>query len=231
MTNSSQHSAQFLRKRKFLLVLPLLVLPFLFIIFVALGGGRGEVKEQSVPENKGFNMSLPEAHFSKKDTFMSKLGYYEKADEDSVKRLDRIRQDPYHARMGVRGAPPEDSTAGKLLKQLDQLKAVLRRPVMPAALPVMAGTLPAPVDRIYGEARLPARSPDIGRLEKLMRAVKAADTSGGDPQMDKLNGMLDKILKIQHPAADAPERKDTVAAPVSVVLPVTSDNANTDTGG
>ena len=86
---------------------------------------------------------------------------------------------------------------------------------------------------------LPARSPDIGRLEKLMQAVKAADTSGGDPQMDKLNGMLDKILKIQHPAADLPSQKDTagVGGPASVVLPVTraaaatGDASTTDAGG
>jgi hypothetical protein len=85
MTHSSQHSAQFLPKRKFLLVLPLLVLPFVFIVFVALGGGRGEGNAaQPARESKGYNMNLPGAHFAKKETIIDKLCFYEKADEDSA---------------------------------------------------------------------------------------------------------------------------------------------------
>ena len=35
------HSQKFLKQRKFFMVLPLLVIPFLVIIFAALGGGKG----------------------------------------------------------------------------------------------------------------------------------------------------------------------------------------------
>lgn len=43
------HSKEFLRKRKFLMVLPLLILPFVTLFFWALGGGQGSpVHAQSV---------------------------------------------------------------------------------------------------------------------------------------------------------------------------------------
>jgi conjugative transposon TraM protein len=37
------------------------------------------------------------------------------------------------------------------------------------------------------------------RLEELLRAVHRPDTSRIDPQLERLNGMLDKIMRIQHP--------------------------------
>jgi hypothetical protein len=244
MIKQPQHSPQFLRQRKMLLVMPLLVLPFICIVFVALGGGKGEPKAGAVSNNaKGFNMNLPGAHFAKKETILNKLGFYEKADEDSAKLMDRIRQDPYHTKpaasaflqrsaleqpfKGIAGngtghlstslsaAPAEDSNANKLLKQLDQLKQVLHRPTLPAALPA---------SNLTGSdlAMLPSHNPDMNRLEKLMQSLNTADTSGGDPQMEKLNGMLDKIIKIQHPVQNQPVEKDIAAVPKTTVLPVMS---------
>ena len=60
-----QHSAEFLRNRKFLMVLPLLVLPFLTMAFWALGGGKGSRNLTAVQDaQKGFNTELPQAKFN-----------------------------------------------------------------------------------------------------------------------------------------------------------------------
>jgi conjugative transposon TraM protein len=206
-----QHSAQFLRKRKMMLVLPVLVLPFICIFFVALGGGEGGARKDAVSAGTGgYNMALPDAHFAKKETVRSKLAFYEEADKDSAKLMERIKQDPYHLKINTpdeakllpqsRAFPwragfttghfagnlnaiaGEDSNANKLLRQLDQLKQALHRPVVPAALPSPA--------------------PETNRLEKLMQAVKAADTATSDPQLEKLSAMLDKIIRIQHPGGE-----------------------------
>ena len=191
MNHPSQHSASFLRKRKFLLVLPLLVIPFVCIVFAALGGGPGAVdKAPAAQESKGFNMNLPGAHFAPKEKLVNKLEFYKKADEDSVRLLERIRQDPYHLKTAVlpgtrhlltsiTAPPPEDSTANQLLKQLDKLKQVLHRPAISAPSPASIFSTP--------EANLPSpHLPELNRLNALMQAVKAADTaSSAIPQISR----------------------------------------------
>ena len=206
-----QHSPQFLRKRKFLLVLPLLMLPFVCIVFAALGGGKGAANNASATAaTKGFNMNLPGAHFTKKEMAFTKMGFYEKADADSAKLQEQIRQDPYHAKSALlpekpaasaghfsttlSAAPPEDSNANKLLRQLDQLKQILRRPAIPEPPP---SSLPITT----GPALLSTSAPGTNRLQHLLQTIRSADTAGSDPQLEKLSGMLDKIIQIQHPSS------------------------------
>ena len=70
------HSQKFLRQRKFFLVMPLLVLPFMTLMFWALGGGK--VDRASVQDPlKGYNMQLPGANLED-DKPLDKLSYYEK---------------------------------------------------------------------------------------------------------------------------------------------------------
>jgi conjugative transposon TraM protein len=221
-----QHSPQFLRKRKMMLVFPLLMLPFIFIVFVALGGGKGDAKKNTISAGAGgFNTALPDAHFAKKETGQNKMAFYEEADKDSAKLMERIKQDPYHIKsntpVGVKLLPEgrpflgtagfttnhfatninaiagEDSNAGKVLRQLNQLKDALHRPEMPVPSP-------SPFAAVYLPSRLSSPAPEMTRLENLMQAVKAADTASSDPQLEKLSGMLDKIIRIQHPGAEQP---------------------------
>ena len=79
------------KQRKFLLVLPLLVLPFLTIMFWALGGGKAE-KPVSV-KAAGFNFSLPDPTL-KDDKQRDKMSYYDQAKKDSLKFLELIKNDP-----------------------------------------------------------------------------------------------------------------------------------------
>ena len=77
-------SPKMLRQRKFLLVLPLLVLPFMTLMFWSLGGGKVENTEAQPLTNKGFNMDLPDAYL-KDDKPLDKMSYYDKAASDSAK--------------------------------------------------------------------------------------------------------------------------------------------------
>ena len=93
-----QHSTKFLRQRKFLLVLPVLVIPFITLAFWALGGGKGsDAKAAQGDTQTGLNLELPNANF-KKDEVMDKLGYYEKAASDSAKLIELMKNDPYFSR-------------------------------------------------------------------------------------------------------------------------------------
>jgi hypothetical protein len=91
-----KHSEAFLRKRKFLMVLPLLIIPFITIIFVALGGGKGSSSKAGLINGAhGLNPELPNAHF-KKGKEKDKMAFYEEAGKDSAKIRDAIKKDPYY---------------------------------------------------------------------------------------------------------------------------------------
>jgi len=88
------HSAAFLKQRKMLLVLPLLVTPFLTMAFWALGGGKGDGKQVLAEKEKGFNFALPSAE-NKSET-PDKMASYEQARKDSIARERDMKLDPYY---------------------------------------------------------------------------------------------------------------------------------------
>ena len=90
-----KHSAKFLRQRKMMLVLPVLIIPFLTMGFWALGGGQGQAKNNPADNRKGLNLELPDANL-KDDKNADKLSFYNEADADSLKRDELLRIDPYY---------------------------------------------------------------------------------------------------------------------------------------
>ena len=84
MENKTQHTPQFLRKCKFLLVLPLLVLPFVTLLFWTGGGGKGHAMAKE-PLPTGLNTELPDAQF-KEDDPITKLQLYEQAEKRAKER-------------------------------------------------------------------------------------------------------------------------------------------------
>jgi len=192
------HSAEFLKRRKSLMVLPLLVIPFLFFFFASLGGGKGNKKDKTPSGvGMGFNPELPKPQLDQKKAQQTKLDFYRKADADSQRIKEYLQQDPYHTR-SAGGNPgtqspgnallPEDPRADQLLQRLDQLKRSIQSPPVPS--PGMPRGYPEP--------------PAIARYKPPL-ALPLPDTPETDPQLERLNTMLDKIIRIQHPGQDAPE--------------------------
>ena len=79
---SEVRSQAFLRKRKMLLVLPLLTLPFLTMAFWAFGGGKG-TQNTGTEKVAGLNLNLPSSNV-KDDASENKLSFYERAAKDSL---------------------------------------------------------------------------------------------------------------------------------------------------
>jgi hypothetical protein len=92
---SVERSQAFLRKRKMLLVLPLLVVPFLTMAFWAMGGGKVGDNSSPLITTQGLNLNLPQANL-KEDKQADKLSFYDKADKDSIKLAEWMRNDPYY---------------------------------------------------------------------------------------------------------------------------------------
>lgn len=169
-------------KRKILLVLPLLILPFLALAFNAMGGGRG-IKNPS-EKNAGINSALPNASFGKEKP-TDKMGIYQESQRDSAKGGSGHLQE-VASRLGFSAQQTADPTKDIDLK-LEQLNAQINAPAE-------AKILPSSRER---NIRLPGMSTDVDRLEKLMSSMQGS--SSEDPEMKQLNGMLEKVLDIQHP--------------------------------
>lgn len=202
------------RQRKALLLIPVVAIPILCCSFYALGGGRQASGSPGFATEKDhFNAQLPDAHFNSRDAMVDKLGFYERADEDSVRRLLRIRADPYHAKdpkgsdaaitgevttgkhgMGSPVPVHQDTTAERLLEKLDRLKKIV-------SAPEVSGR----IDSLRANSEQPsATGMQLSRLEGMMKSIQGG--AAEDPQIEKLNGMLDKIIRIQHPELPAEDK-------------------------
>src|SRR5678815_2994268 len=83
-----QRSQAFLRKRKMMMVLPLLVLPFLTMAFWALGGGNAATNGKKQKQLQGLNLQLPNANL-KDDKLADKMSFYDEAARDSIKLAEQ----------------------------------------------------------------------------------------------------------------------------------------------
>jgi len=253
------NKAQTLKQLKMLLVLPMIAVPLISLAFYGLGGGKGVKKAASGETGgKGYNMRLPGARFdSKKDNSMDKMAFYEKADQDSAKLRDQMNEDPYHAHLqpskrksldtlrGVRGfsdkqihaiAPitpvpgSQDTAADLVIQRLNQLKKLIGKPT---AVPVSNNFAPSGFPDVA-----PGHSDQMSRLARMMQSLKTADSGSTDPQMDRLSGMLDKIIRIQHPGLDTARPREAAGGlpkPLNVQSnsdePTVGDMTGPDLGG
>jgi conjugative transposon TraM protein len=192
------------RKRKAMLILPLLVIPFLTLAFWAMGGGKGEKEKQRDPS--GLNMQLPNAHL-KDDKGENKLSFYDAAEKDSAKFREEIKNDPL-----FQIPAPKDTGLLKYGNKTIDLKPDNYKDPNEEKVYAKLAQLN---QQLNNNASIPKENPgqlevssvkkeDVDRLEGLMQHVNK--DSGNDPEMEQLNGMMEKILDIQHP-----ERvKDTI---------------------
>lgn len=149
--------------KKFLLVLPLLILPFMTMAFWALGGGKGGANEQAA-HYKGINTDLPEAKFNK-DQPQDKLSLYDQAARDSVTATSHsanpvftLKQDS--SRSVLQGQSTADANEVKLSQKLAQLKQEINKAPEPM---VTANQVTAPKQQPV------TNTADVDRLENLMK--------------------------------------------------------------
>jgi len=248
LLRQEKQAPKFLRQRKFFLVLPLLMLPFMTLMFWALGGGKMENVKAQTQAQKGFNMSLPDAYL-KEDKPLNKMSYYDKAALDSAKAKELMKNDPYYNNPAVLDGDREevnpidtslfqygykgkngslktslyssssynDPNEAKVYKKLDQLNKALNNPSISEI---------KPEDHSSYNHREGAsvKTADVDRLEQMMQTMN--QSGGDDPEMEQLNGMLEKILDIQHPDRVHEKTMQTSEVSKGKVFAVTSKNQN-----
>ena len=201
------HSAQFLKRRKFLTVLPLIVVPFVTVVFWLLGGGSGGVV--AVAPKTGLNTQLPDANV-KTASVLDKMSFYAMADKDSLKRSEMERMDPNYAgavvvktsvgsgRLNTSiGLSKPDHTEEEINRKLKELRMRMDEPVIRKPLAAMVET---------DEPIQPVPRPQV------------------DPEMQEINKTLEKLLDVQHP-----ERvKERLVEKKGLVYSVSVNNENSD---
>jgi hypothetical protein len=218
-------SLQDQRRRKFLLVMPAIVFCFATLLFWALGGGRNDQAQAAT--NKGLNMKLPSAIIAATQTG-DKMSFYDQAHADSLKKQQMRKADPYTQNnpdslnrlpgtdpgtafsahpsafertenSGGYNTPAENEA--RISQRLAQLQAVVNKP--------------QPVSQ-------QVKKPVNTMLDPQLKSTTAAE----DPEMKQMNGMLEKILDIQHPdrvKATADKTGNTVAVKKFRAIPAVID--------
>jgi conjugative transposon TraM protein len=202
----NNRSAQFLRKRKFYLALPLLVLPFVTLAFWAMGGGKE--KGEDVKNNMGLNLQLPDAKL-KDDKNFDKLSFYNLADKDSLKHIEDLRNDPNYK------SQPDTSMNVLEMVNKPEYKNVIQSPFGNNGMDANEQKIYKKISELKQQINTPADNKvsyqntqqnnnvneqftrQVDKLQGMMQTMN--DKPEKDTEMEQIGSMLDKIIDIQHP--------------------------------
>jgi len=234
-----QLSQAFLRKRRFMLALPLLVVPFLTMAFWALGGGAAN---QSVTSAKqpGLNLSLPDAGL-KEDNRENKLSFYEQAEKNSTRLEELMQNDPYYKKGEDTTYPfaneleqPTQPPATRNSQQLNlspyEVGAANPEKELVQKLAMLEKNLnknerkAEDLSKQYPAVQTGGFSGEVDRLEELMQVMNKPGEE--DAEIKQLNGTLDKILDIQHPGRVKDRIKEQSVSQKEVLFSVRKHPAN-----
>jgi conjugative transposon TraM protein len=241
-----------IRQRRFLLVLPLLALPFMTMLFWALGGGKVQNAEAQVKKQEGFNIKLPDA-ILKDDKPMDKMSYYDQAQLDSIKFQELVKNDPNYKSIGLTDTDKDlsgeeeifqtphdkrgmntslygsqghnDPNTDKIYRKLAELDREMSKSV-PTPIEGDDNNMYQHTSRTDNNSTT-VNSSDVDRLEQMMNMMN--QPTGEDPELKQLSGMLDKILEVQYPERVQEKVKQTSEAARGRVFAVLSKKDNSIT--
>ncbi|SFH37987.1 conjugative transposon protein TraM [Pedobacter insulae] len=202
-----QQNQKIEKQRRMLFAFPVLVLPFITLIFWALGGGSGNQVQGKV-NPAGFNAELPGA--KNKEEPLDKMGFYTQAEKDALEKEKQQKNDPYYnaepdspetlltnesfapitknssARVSDGGSYDPDEK--QVYEKLNQLQRAINQP--PETItPPMASNNMAGNQVVEG---------DLKQLQDMMDRMNNS-TAQEDPQMKQAGDLLESILDLQHP--------------------------------
>ena len=233
-------SPKFLRRRKLLIVAPVLILPFVILLMWTLGlVGDAKANEKNGALVSGINLSLPAAA-APKDSNWNKLRYYEQAEKDSAKLKSKLKSSS--SLFGLPNDAPESMegvSEAELAERLSGIEQINQRPGRARARGSL--TKPDQNERMVYErlsklqrelshepepqreaapTSTPAYNPETEQLKAMMQQVQASTAE--DPELGKLDGMLDKIIAIQNPQKVQDDLEEKLEKKKGLVYAVTT---------
>lgn len=233
-------SPKFLRRRKLLMVAPVLILPFVILLMWTLGlVGDAKATQNNGALASGINLNLPAAA-APKDSNWNKLRYYEQAEKDSAKLRSKLNSSA--SLFGLPDDEPESMegvSEAELAERLPGVEQIDQRTVRARS----RGSLIKPdqnermvYDRLSKLQRelshepepqreaaptsTPAYNPETEQLKAMMQQVQASTVE--DPELGKLDGMLDKIIAIQNPQKVQDDLEEKLEKKKGLVYAVTT---------
>jgi hypothetical protein len=194
------------KQRKFYLILPLLVIPFLTMAFWALGGGKTTPPQSAAKE---MDTTLPEAQFNKGQK-QDKMAVYQTALRDSAQSGG---SPSFLKAMGLNNADSAKPEADKSAEQIQTKLAILNK------------QLSQPQQPAYD----PQAEQKIKRLHQLMKSVKPDNQE--DPQMKQLSQMLAQIQAIQNPGSVKVTKKPEDTTPFKAIPAMIDGKQKVTDGG
>lgn len=193
------------RKRKAMLVMPVIIVPFIVFIFWVLGlVGPAEAVAAGRSAARGININLPAA-IPGSDSSWDKLRFYEQADKDSAKLRQLRRQDPYlneekfeHDPLKKYGAKARyqpypdgalneaDEEEKKVYQKIGEIHRQLERKPAPKKTKRTDRTVDINQHK------------DVDRLEHMMTLIHDREQEE-DPEMVQIKELMESIKDIQHP--------------------------------
>ncbi|HZX74964.1 MAG TPA: conjugative transposon protein TraM [Cyclobacteriaceae bacterium] len=229
-------------KKQVYLVLPVLGLPFIAMLFWALGGGQGKPAQGSDIRITGLNPELPHAQFEEDINAWDKLKIYEKALRDSLAQKEAKKNDPYFHFSTLTEMQEEEqkriaeqnminASLGKKdqLLNTDETKVQQRldqlyKAINPAKEEIRTQNTINGIDQT--QIPNPQLGGDVDRLEELMVSMNQGRQD--NPELTQMDNMLEKILDIQHPERVADKIQESKSQQTKKSLPVTALHSDRD---
>jgi hypothetical protein len=205
------HTPDFLKERKFMVMIPVLIIPFLLMAFWALGGGRhhNDLNENN-PAN-GLNTTLPQAQF-KDEKEKDKMGIYQNAKHDSAGLNADGVSPAFTQALGFDGTnqAAKDSSVKlntNITSDLTANSAEASEAQIKAKLAQINSQIDQPEQARYsaGTSVSQEKSADVKRLSKMMKSMNSTGAEA-DPEMKQLSKMLTQIQNIQNPGSIAEKK-------------------------
>ncbi|MBB1287041.1 conjugative transposon protein TraM [Flavisolibacter sp. BT320] len=202
----NSHLTNFQRRRKALLVLPLLVIPFLTMAFWAMGGGKMKTDGTKEKED-GINLQLPHAQLGD-DKDKTKLSFYESQAKVGSIAADSAMELSFQPEKGVpevsaslankSGYSYDPISSGSFsAKDPAEIKVYRRLDELNKALATQSSSTKKEKAPAGQRKEVQNLTEDVDRLADMMESVQEKKES--DPELEQLTGMMERILDIQHP--------------------------------
>lgn len=169
---NEQQTERYLRTVRFRLFLPVLIVPIVTLSFRLMGGGV--ITDNSQNQKSGLNMQLPEPRIAT-DSAKDKMSFYAAAAYDSSKRSEALRNDPYR----------KDTTIINSISPINKTVQAANEP-----------------DLIANKIAAIQRQIAVSKKQESLHPENTPTVSKAftpDPEMEAINGMIDKLAAIQQP--------------------------------
>jgi Conjugative transposon, TraM len=231
--DTMQYSAPFLKKRKFLMILPLLVLPFVFALFYLFGGGKGQMTNGMNEKSNGVNTQLPDAHFNKRKE-ADKMSLYESSNQDSAKWREAVKNDPNRIDSGKLESMSFEqfqalhdtlnkASPGLLNKEMGEpnlstskIRSGYQEKEMAEKLAQLQNIINQNSTDSVETNKIKAKSKETLERHSDLTNEKLPNNESTDPDIVQLNKMLDKVMAIQHPELISDTIKQNA---ISIIIP------------